>query len=88
MRPSPAKLCAFLLVVWIVVVVVSPTIDLPRTTLPARNSVPSAGFLFMPVAALTGWLAYAFTPNLLQPRHELVFFGTNRLIELMCSRLC
>ena len=88
MRSSPAKFCALLLVVWIVVVVISPTIDLPRTTFPARSNMVNAGFLFIPVATLTAWLAHALAFTLLQPRQELVILGTGHLIELKCSRLC
>lgn len=88
MRRSPAKLCALLLVVWIGVVVISPTIDLPRTTLPARSNGASAGFLFIPVATLTAYLAYALAFILLQPGNELMVLGASRLIELKCSRLC
>jgi len=88
MRCSTAKLCALLLVVWIVVVVISPAIDLPRTTLPALSNVKAAGFLFVPVAALTSWLAYALACILLQPRHDVPGLSTGRLIDLMCSRLC
>ena len=88
MRRRPAQILALLLVIWIVVVVFLPTIDLPRTTLPARSTLWSAGFVFMPVASLAACLPCIAAAIVLQTCPERVVLGPASLIDLTCSRLC
>ena len=88
MRRRPARICALLLVFWIVVVVILPTIDLPSTTLPARYTSWNAGVVFIPVAVLMTWLTYCGAATLLLACREFLVLGPGTLIDIMCSRLC
>ncbi len=89
MPRGPAKICALLLVLWIVAVVILPTIDLPNTTLPARAGIPLGGLLILGVLGL-GLLPHvgAGTPFLSPGGEKFPGCGTRDVINLTCSRLC
>jgi hypothetical protein len=88
MRRRPAQIFALLLVIWIVVVVILPTIDLPSTTLPSRYASSNTTFLFLPVGVLMACSPAIAAATLLHTFREYVVLGSGTLIDLMCSRLC
>lgn len=77
-----------LLVLWVVIVVVLPTIDLPNTTLPARSALGFSGLLVVAAAGLLIVPVAVTDATFLGPGEDVPGTGSRDLINITCSRLC
>jgi hypothetical protein len=81
-------ICALLLVLWIVVIVILPAVDLPHTTLPARYAALS-GLLMFGAAAFGVLPCYSSAHGWMRWGQQDLRPGASvDLVNLTCCRLC
>ncbi len=84
----PTRIFALLLVLWVVIVVIVPTIDLPNTTLPARSALCISGLLAIAAAGLLILRVLDVGARFLGLSEEVLGSRSRDVINMTCSRLC